>query len=109
MRNRPIKKQLWLSKEENYILKAKAQTTGMTESDLLRNLLVGFEPKEKPPIEFYNSIKEIRAVGKNINQLTRHANKNGFVDGINLKKEIGKLNEIIMGLKKEYLLPKEVE
>ena len=108
MRNRPIKKQLWLSKEENYILKTKAQTTGITESELLRNLLVGFEPKEKPPIEFYNSIKDIRAVGKNINQLTKYANKNGFVDGINLKKEINKLNDIIMKIKKEYLLPKEI-
>lgn len=109
MRSRGIKKQIWLSREEDYLLKTKSEAAGLNASDLIRNLIVGYEPREKPPIEFYESIKQIRAVGNNLNQIAKYANAQGFVDGIHLRKEITKLNELIVDIKKEYLLPKETK
>ena len=43
MRTRSIKKQVWLNREEATLLKKKAKRVGFNESELLRNLIVGFE------------------------------------------------------------------
>ena len=48
MRNRRIKKQIWLNDEEDYILKTRSEAVGMNASDYIRQLLVGYKPKEKP-------------------------------------------------------------
>ena len=39
MRNRNIKKQVWLNREEATQLKKKAKKVGLNESELLRNLI----------------------------------------------------------------------
>jgi len=109
MRNRGIKKQIWLNREEDYILKFKSESAGLTASDFIRNLIVGYQLREKPSQEFYDAIKELRAIGKNLNQITKYANKQGFVNGINLKKEIENMNRLIVDLKKEFLTAKKKE
>ncbi|MEI3402413.1 MAG: hypothetical protein V8R51_09055 [Clostridia bacterium] len=45
MRNRNIKKQVWLNREEATQLKKKAKKVGLNELELLRNLIIGFEPR----------------------------------------------------------------
>ena len=107
MRNRGIKKQVWLSEEEAYLLKLKSEMAGITASDLIRNLIVGYEPREKPPVEFYEAIKQLRRIGNSLNQIAHKANALGFVDEIYYKKEVEKLNQFILDIKKEYLLPKK--
>ena len=109
MRSREIKQTVWLNKEEKYILKLKSQSSGKNTSDFIRQLIVGCEVKEKPPIEFYEAIKQIRAIGINLNQIAKNSNAQGFVDGINLRKEIEKIDNFILEIKKEYLLPKNNE
>ena len=47
-RRRGIKKQFWFNKEEATMLKKKSKKVGVNESTLIRNLVMGFEPKEKP-------------------------------------------------------------
>ena len=108
MRSRTVKKQIWLSREEDYVLKIKSQVAGLNASDLIRNLIVGYEPREKPPKEFYEAINEIRMIGKNINQIAKYGNSKGYVNGVDLKMEIEKLDNLILDLKRKYLLPKEV-
>lgn len=105
MRTRQIKKQYYLNEDELNILKNKCLKTGYNEGSLIRSLLMGFEPKEKPPIEFYNAIKEIRKIGININQLTLIANSTGKIDSVKLDKEIDILNNLILELKTIYLKP----
>ena len=75
---------------------------------MIRNLIVGYEPREKPPKEFYEAINEIRMIGKNINQIAKYGNSKGYVNGVDLKMEIEKLDNLILDLKRKYLLPKEV-
>ena len=79
MRNR-IKKQIWLSEEDNAELKRKAAQTGLTETAVFRLLLRSYEPKEKPDGRFYDAMRELSAIGNNINQLAAKANTLGFID-----------------------------
>ncbi len=39
------------------MLKKKSKKVGVNESTLIRNLVMGFEPKEKPDERFYDSLK----------------------------------------------------
>lgn len=105
-RTRGIKKQFWFNKEEATILKKKAKKVGVTESTLIRNLVMGFEPKEKPDERFYDSLKQLRSVGNSFNQLAAKANALDLIDEVEYKKQKKKLDDIIIKLKEEYLYPK---
>lgn len=109
MRSRRIKKQIWLSDEEEYIMKTKSEAVGMNASDYIRHLIIGYKPKEKPPEQFYEDIKSIRKIGNNINQIARIANAKNIVDVPHLKKEIDQLDELIVEIKTKYLRPEKEE
>ena len=109
MRSRRIKKQIWLNDEEYYILKTRSEAVGMNASDYIRKLLVGYKPKEKPSEEFYVAIKNIRAIGNNINQIARMANARGVVDMLRFNKEVDKLDQLIIDIKNKYIRPEKDE
>ena len=109
MRNRVVKKQFWFIRDEDYILKLKSSKAGLNESDYVRSLIVGYEPREKPPIEFYDELKKLRGYGNNLNQIARKANALGFIDEPEYWKNVNAMNDIILDIKKRYLLPKENE
>ena len=88
MKNR-IKKQIWLSEEDNAELKRKAALTGLTETAVFRLLLRSYEPKEKPDGRFYDAMRELSAIGNNINQIARMANTNVFIS----KSDVQEVNE----------------
>ena len=64
-----IKKQFWLSPQDARELKRKAKLCGITETAVIRILLHGYEPKEKPDARFYDAMRQLSAIGNNINQL----------------------------------------
>lgn len=105
MRNRQIKKQVWLNREEATYLKKKSKKAGINESELIRNLIIGYEPKEKPDDRFYDMMKELRAIGNNLNQIARRANSLNFIDSNIYKNEVKKLNNFIIEVRKKILLP----
>ena len=95
--------------DEYFKLKKKADSVGLSISDFIRTLISGFEPREKPPQEFYEAIKQVRAVGNNINQIARLANATGIVDELTCRKQFDILNQLVLEIKKEFLLPKKNE
>ena len=104
MRTRSIKKQVWLNREEATLLKKKAKKVGLNESELLRNLIVGFEPREKPDERFYEALNQMRAIGNNLNQIARKANALDIVDDIHFNKKVyEKWNKLEQDIKKEFL------
>lgn len=104
-----VKKQFWCSREIAKELSRKATITGLSESEVIRLLISNFEPREKPPQEFYESLKDLRAIGNNLNQIARKANSLDIIDKQFYQREVNKLNEFILEFKKEFLLPKKVE
>lgn len=109
MRNRRIKKQIWLNDDEAFLLKERADAVSMDASNYIRHLIVGYKPKEKPPLEFYDNFKEIRRIGKNINQIARLASSTGKVDMLYFKKQTDMLNNLIIEIKNKYLRPEKDE
>ena len=74
MMKQRIKKQFWFSPQEAKELKRKAKLCGITETAVIRILLRGYEPREKPDAIFYDTMRELSAIGNNINQIARSVN-----------------------------------
>ena len=89
MMKQRIKKQFWLSPQDARELKRKAKLCGITETAVIRILLHGYEPKEKPDARFYEAMRQLSAIGNNINQIARMANTNVFIS----KSDVQEVNE----------------
>ena len=100
-----IKKQFWLSPQDARELKRKAELCGITETAVIRILLHGYEPKEKPDARFYEDMRQLSAIGNNINQLAAKANTLGFVDAPQLKKEAERWHKFQADVERTFLRP----
>ena len=87
MRKRNIQKIVRLSRDEAQDLQKKAKKACLSEAGLIRLLLRGYEPREKPDERFYDVMRELSAIGNNINQLAAKANTLGFATQRSLKKK----------------------
>ena len=74
MKRRTVKKQFWFSRDEAQDLQKKAKKTCLTEAALVRLLVRGYEPRERPDERFYDTMRQLSSIGNNINQLARKAN-----------------------------------
>ena len=102
---RTVKKQFWFSKVEAQDLQKKAKKACLTEAALVRLLLRGYEPREKPDERFYDAMRELSAIGNNINQLAAKANTLGFVDAPQLKKEAERWHKFQADVERTFLRP----
>ena len=84
-------------------------SSGLTESDLLRFLIRGYEPREKPDERFYESIKQLRLFGINLNQIARKANLINHIDKELYNKEAENWHRFVENIKDEFLRPKKIE
>ena len=73
MKRRTVKKQFWFSRDEAQDLQKKAKKTCLTEAALVRLLVRGYEPRERPDERFYDTMRQLSSIGNNINQLAAQA------------------------------------
>ena len=103
MRRKIIKKNFWLSFEEDEQLKKISSLLNMSEADTFRKLLFETTIKETPKKDFYDAIDKLNKIGVNINQLAKVANTNGNVYVYELEKQFNILNKLIEELKDKYI------
>ena len=78
MSKRNIEKHILMTKAEAQDLQKKAKRACLSEGGLIRLVLKGYEPREKPDERFYDVMRELTSIGNNINQITRAVNARGF-------------------------------
>lgn len=105
MRKRNIQKIVRFSRDEAQDLQKKAKKACLSEAGLIRLLLRGYEPREKPDERFYDVMREISSIGNNIKQLAVKANALGFVDAPQLKKEAERWHKFQADIERTYLRP----
>ncbi|MGN1432379.1 MAG: plasmid mobilization protein [Ruminococcus sp.] len=94
-----------LTKEERDDWQRKAEMTCLNESALVRLLMKGYEPKEKPDDRFFEAMRELSAIGSNINQLAAKANSLGFVDAPMLYREAERWHKFQADIEATFLRP----
>ena len=109
MRKRNIQKIVRFSRDEAQDLQKKAKKACLSEAGLIRLLLRGYEPREKPDERFYDVMRELSSIGNNINELAVKANALGFVDAPQLKKEAERWHKFQADIERTYLRPDKSE
>ncbi len=109
MRKRNIDKHIWFSREEAQDLQRKAKKTCLTEGAVVRLLVKGYEPKEKPDECFFEAMRELSSIGNNINQLAAKANSLGFIDAPMLYREAERWHKFQADIESVFLRPDKSE
>lgn len=108
MRNRTIKMQIWLNHREAEALKRRAKKCHLTQAAYVRSLITGYIPRESPPLDYYSLIRELRAIGNNINQIATVANATGQIDRTAYQQEASALYKTILKIQEAVLLPDKI-
>lgn len=105
MAKRTIEKHILMTRTEAQDLQKKAKKACLSEAGLIRLLLKGYEPREKPDGKFYDAMRELSAIGNNVNQLAAKANALGFVDAPMLKREAECWHKFQADIERTFLRP----
>lgn len=70
---------MWLNNEEFDRLEKDAQIAGLKKEPYVRKLIMGNEIRPRPPDEYAKILRELSAIGNNINQLAYKANGLGVI------------------------------
>lgn len=103
-----IKKQIWLTREENELLQAFSQKTCLTEADYIRMLLRNRVPKEKPGAEFYETMNQLSHFSEQIQAFAIQLKETGSCDTDVLQEEIIRWHQFQIDVEKRFLAPEEV-
>ena len=79
MRNRKKILFVYLSQTEEQQLNKVLDATGLTASAYIRKLIMQREIRPRPPDEYAKLLRELSAIGNNINQLAYKANGLGII------------------------------
>lgn len=104
---RTVKKQFWFSRDEAQDLKKKAKKACLSEAGLIRLLLRGYAPREKPDERFFDAMRELSAIGNNIHQLSAKANALNFIDAPMIEREAVRWHKFQADMERKFLRPEE--
>ena len=104
LRNRPNQILFYLNDKELKILNQRVAKTGLSREAYLRSLIANTVPKEQPPMDFYDVMRELRQISINMNQIALKANTLNLIDAPfysdchkNLQSAIGKIMRTVYG------------
>ena len=93
MRKRSRHVSVWMTEHEYLYLKRQASIAGMGVDPFIRNLVAGVELQPKPPDTYAALLRELSAIGNNINQLAYWANARGSASEEEIQKAAGLARE----------------
>ncbi len=99
MAERNIKLSVRVSEREHAHLKRQAANAGLKVEPFIRKLIMGVEIRPRPPDNILQLIREINAVGNNINQIARKVNTENRVSQEQLNELFRLLGEIYREVK----------
>lgn len=100
-----VSKHVRLTQEEAAEWKRKAEMIGFSESSMVRALVNGYEPKEKPDMEFFEAMGQIAKLADEIRELRNTIRAVGSIDPAELDKELNEWRKLRRELKIKYLAP----
>ena len=74
MRSRPHHISVWMNETEYQHLKKQARLAGMGTDPFIRSLVSGTQLRPRPPDQYAALLRELSAIGNNINQIAYWAN-----------------------------------
>ena len=95
-----------LTDEEYQAFQEKVSLTGLSTRAYLTKLISGEVPQALPSEAYWDVLKELRAIGNNLNQLSKMAHAYGSIRASQYEENIIELKRIILVMMESHLLPK---
>jgi hypothetical protein len=107
MLQRNIKITFRLNEEEQQSLAKQVKNTGLSQESFIRALIKGYEPRELPPLDYHVMIRELHAIGSNLNQIAARANATGHIDSATYQRDVTWLRRVVLDIQASVTLPKK--
>ena len=105
MLKRNIKITFRLYSQECQQFKKQVAKTGYSQERYLRTLVNGYIPKELPPPDYHAMMKELLAIGNNLNQIAARANTTGHIDRMIFQLEADRLRQAVLDIQAAVTSP----
>jgi hypothetical protein len=109
MRNRNVHIQFWLNKKEAQALDKLVKKSGLSREAYLRHLISGVVPQDAPPPDYFAMMKELHAIGNNLNQIAQKAHVLSVMDVQRYDENMRLFKEIVRTITNAVLLPRRNE
>ena len=76
MRKRNRHVSVWMNEQEYRHLKRQAEVAGMGMDSFIRSLVLGIQLRPRPPDTYAALLRELSAIGNNVNQIAHNTNAN---------------------------------
>lgn len=106
MLKRNIKITFRLNEEELQFLSNQVKKTGFSQEGFVRALIRGYDPKQLPPLDYHALIRELHAIGTNLNQIAARANATGHIDSATFQHEANWLRQAVLDIQEVVTGPK---
>lgn len=105
MRRRAIRIQVWVNNDENIRLQTNAKKTGLSREAYIRALINGYVPKSLPPPDYYAMMRQLHAIGNNLNQLAVKAHTTGHLEQAAFQEEAERLRRAVQQIQQAVTEP----
>lgn len=95
MNEQKIKLSVRLNAKQHEYLKKQAALSGLKMEPFIRKLIMGTEIRPRPPDEYLRLIREINAIGNNINQIAHIANAERTISNDKINYAVSLVDEIM--------------
>ena len=109
MRKRCVQVNFRLDENEHQRFQRRIKKSGLNQETYLRQLITGLVPQDAPPPDYYAMMRELHAIGNNLNQIAHKANALGLIDTARFDTAVGDLNRAIVTISGAVLLPRKNE
>ena len=109
MLTRNIKITFRLSKSECEHFKKRVKKSGLSQEAYIRQLINGLVPTDAPPPDYFSMMKELHAIGTNLNQIARKAHVLNAVDVKRYDENVAALNKAVVSITNAVMLPRKLE
>ena len=105
MLKRNIKITFRLNAKEQQSLVKQVKNSGLSQEAFIRSLINGYVPKELPPPDYYSMMRELHAIGSNLNQIAARANATGHIDRTIFQYEANRLRKALLDIQAAVTSP----
>jgi hypothetical protein len=109
MRKRSIQIITRLDRDEHQRLQERVRKSGMSQEAYIRHLIDGLIPTDAPPPDYYSMMRELHAIGTNLNQIARKANALNVIDAARYDENVAALNKTVVEITNAVMLPRKAK
>jgi hypothetical protein len=109
MLKRNIKITFRLDKSENEIFKKRIKKSGLSQEAYIRHLINGLVPTDAPPPDYHAMMRELRAIGNNLNQVAQKAHALNSIDVKRYDENAAALRKAVVEITNAVMLPRKIE